>query len=189
MTKLDEAIRLLKEGKEPKQVEEMVPCSRATVWRAEKIVEGEKARPVTPEFEVEEEEVPEERLPPLEPEAPVEEEGLEEEEEIPLEEIPEELTKEQFLTFMDAICGKDTLGDRYGFESKQVKTLSNLWFPVVIRHWEKFVEKWGLEAMAILGTIVVCLPKIRLLIEDIKVYRKAKPEKEEKERPSREGGF
>ena len=200
MTKFDKCLELLRQGVLPEQVKEIVRCHRSTVWRAIQVVEKEKAegRAQPPSVEVEEKAIPPEELPPLEEEEeelPAEAPSIEEEEApevgVPIPELPPELTKEEFKVFIEAVCGTDTLGERYGFEASQVNTLAKLWFPVVTRHWGVFVEKWGLEAFAILGTILIALPKIRLVIEDIrqlmKVERRPKKEGEEERSSKREG--
>ena len=133
-------------------------------------------KPITPSFPLEAEppkDIPEK---PVEPEPPPEK---------PVEDIFE-YTREDLEAFIDAIASEETW-DKYGFKPKQIKALTKLWHPVVQRALPLLYEKLGTELpivllLAILGTTAIAVPKIKMLMEDLKKKR----EEQEKERREEE---
>lgn len=172
VSKTERARQLALEGKSRSEIMEQVPCSKTTAFNALKWAEAQKppeARP--PSIEVTEEEAKPEFV--VEAEAP--EEVVEEEVAPPeVPEIPVTFDKETVWNFFDAMFGKDTWGD-YGMDTGKTKALANLWEPIFIKHWEKIVTTWGIEIMAVVGTLFIVGGHIRAVR---KVQRERKPKKE-----------
>lgn len=159
-TKTDKARELALQGFKRSEIMEQVPCARTTAFNAIKWAQAQKARgkPKAPEVKVEEKPIAER----FKPEAPIEEEAPVEEEEVPEEkpEVPMEFRIEDVETFFDAIFGKDTWGE-YGMDKGKTHSMARLWRPVFIKHWEQIVETWGVEIMAVIGTIFIVGGHIR----------------------------
>jgi len=175
MSKTSKARELAQQGKSVNEIRELVPCGKTTAFNAVKWAQqqaGAGRKPGKPGVEVIEKPVEGEipAMAPSEvPEEPEEPEAPEEPGEVP--EIPIEVTVDDVHNFIDAILGTDTWGD-YGMASGKTKSLARLWFPVFRKHWDEIVESWGLEIMAVVGTIVVVGGHVR------SVGRKKKEEKE-----------
>ena len=167
-SKTERARQYALQGKTIAEIKELVPCSKTTAfnaikWAGQQKAEGVKKRP---RVEVTEEE----KKPAYMPEAPTEV-PTEEEAEVPTEapEIPMEFSPKTVHTFFKSIFGKDTWGE-YGMDEEKTKALAELWTPCFIKHWKTIVETWGIEIMAVVGTIFILGGHVRSV-------RRKKPEK------------
>ena len=168
-SKTDRARQYALQGKTRTEIMELTPCSKTTAFNAIKWATQQRAETAKkpPEVIVTEEKAEPKFMPEAPPEAP-EEEEVEAPPEAP--EIPIELKISDVENFFDAMFGKDTWGDDYGMDKGKCHSLGRLWYPVFLKHWEKIVETWGLEIMAVVGTVFIVGGHIRAV-------RRKKPEK------------
>lgn len=179
-SKTEKARQYALQGLPRHEIMEKVPCSKTTAFNALKWVETQRAKvtPKAPEIKVSEEEAKPEFK--IEAEAPPE---IEEEEvpeapkEVPT--IPIEVNVKDVEVFVDALFGKDTWGD-YGMDKGKCQSLGRLWYPVFVKHWEGIVETWGLEIMALVGTLFIVGGHIRSVRGKKKKIREKKKLEEEK---------
>lgn len=177
-SKTERARELALQGKSKVEIMELVPCSRTTAFNALKWAERqikEKVAPKPPGVEVIEKPAKPEFVPEAPPEVP--EEVIPEIPEVAPPEIPIEVNVKDVINFFDAMFGKDTWGDDYGMDKGKCESLARLWYPVFIKHWETIVETWGLEIMALVGTLFIVGGHVRSVRrKQSERKRKAKPE-------------
>ena len=148
----EKVIELLKQGLEPKEIAERVGCSKQYVYRIRKKLQYETEQ-AKPEFEIEEEEIPEEY------------EGISEiptEREIPsYEEKPEvekpskEQVRKMVTTTFNLIFKKMGLQELDDLEERM---LTDAYYPVVCKYFH--VTATRPEVWAIIVTLLVILPRI-----------------------------
>lgn len=174
-SKTDRARQLALEGKTRSEIMELIPCSKTTAFNAIKWAEkqrGEELKPIPPTVEITEEPAKPEFM----AEAPPEEKEKEEAPPTEAPEIPMEVDVKDVHNFFDAMFGKSTWGE-YGMDEDKTKSLANLWYPVFQKHWSEIVETWGLEIMAVAGTLFIVGGHIRS-VRKMQIAKKPKQETE-----------
>lgn len=175
VSKLEKAKELLRQGKSKTEVKELVPCSRATVWKAEKELEAETGRPTAPKPpEVEVEEKPVEKPEFLEGEEAEEVAEVTEKPIIP----PEVLVKavegalepDDVAQLFHAI--NDSLPEPARRPPRAMDTLGKLWCNPVNRILAKYGEENADIILASIGTIIVFAPSMIYMFKEWRMKRR-----------------